>query len=802
MSIDLSKKNLSGILSYKLATLYDTDLKNASPEEMYRVLCAMLEELMSSKKMRFSKKIKAEQSKRVYYICMEFLIGRSLRNNLYNLGVYDTVKEIVEESGLQLEDVFQLEPDAGIGNGGLGRLAACFLDALATGQYAARGYSICYEYGIFRQKLEDGWQTELPDDWIYNHGDVWLQEKPTDAVEIRFGGKITENWKDGSPFIVHTDYQTVTAMPCDMLISGYDSEAVSTLRLFKAVSPKFDMAAFNNGNYQAAEGEIAKLTAISKVLYPNDNHPEGKELRLRQQYFLVSATINDIVRRHLKSYATLENLSDKVAIHINDTHPALGIAETMRILLDECGFSWERAWEITKATFAYTNHTVMKEALETWDENLVRTLLPRIYQIICEINRRFVEDLRRIGTPEDKVERMAIISGGKVKMANLSVHGSHSVNGVSSLHSQILKDTVFHDFYTLNPEKFTNVTNGIAYRRWLQAGNPGLYNLMCRLSGGDVSKDAMLLEKGLKYQDDRAVLDEVRAIKRDNKLRFNKFVKDTTGQELNPDSIYDVQVKRMHEYKRQHLNALHILSLYNYIKENPNAPFTPRTFIFAAKAAPGYYIAKQIIRLIWSIAKLIDSDPAMKGKLKVIYLEDYRVTLSEILMPAADISEQISLAGTEASGTGNMKLMLNGAVTLGTLDGANVEIHNEVGDDNIVLFGMRNEDVVALKAKGYSPKDWYNADPVLKQSVDMLSSGIMGNNFSDITGGLLYNDPFMVLADFDSYRKAQQKVGTLYEDPYGFAKKSFINTCKAGVFAADRAIAQYAENIWHIKPLK
>ena len=808
MSIDLSKKNLSGILSYKLATLYDTDLKNASPEEMYRVLCATLEELMSSKKMRFSKKIKAEQSKRVYYICMEFLIGRSLRNNLYNLGVYDTVKEIVEESGLQLEDVFQLEPDAGIGNGGLGRLAACFLDALATGQYAARGYSICYEYGIFRQKLEDGWQTELPDFWLPG-GECWLLPRPELAKEVRFDGHIREWWgENGLHHVEHEDATVVVAQPYDMMVAGKDGRGVSTLRLWKATAPGMDMSLFNQGEYMRAMEQKAMAEVITQVLYPADNHREGKSLRLSQQYFLVSATLQDICAKHKAKYGTLENFAHKHVLHINDTHPTLVIPELMRILMDENDMSWEQAWNITSQSVAYTNHTVMPEALECWPVSLVQELMPRVMQIIYEINERFCKELWNY-FPNDfqKISKLAIVADDTVRMAHLAIAGSFSINGVSALHSEILKERVFTDFYKIYSSKFCNVTNGIAHRRWLCEANPELAELIESKIGTGYRTHPSELQVLNNYADDKELLDKLGEIKRHNKQRLADYIKEHNGIEVNMDSIFDVQVKRLHEYKRQMLNILHIISLYHKLKDNPDMDFVPRTFIFGSKAAPGYAVAKKTIQLINSISKMIDNDPAVRDKLKVVFLEDYKVSLAEIIMPAAEVSEQISIAGKEASGTGNMKFMMNGALTIGTMDGANVEICEAVGKENIFIFGMETPEAEALAASGsYEPMVIYQNDPVIRRVLDQMIHGFGdGVDYTDIANLLLHGgnggpaDRYMSLKDFASYAAAQERVSEVYRNQDQWNRMALINIANSGRFAADRSIAEYAQNIWRVK---
>ena len=585
------------------------------------------------------------------------------------------------------------------------------------------------------------------------------------------------------------------AVPYDLFVSGYNSEAVSKLRLWKAEMADFDMSMFNQGDYQKALSKNIISQAITKVLYPNDNHAEGKSLRLRQQYFLCAASIGDIVNQHMSVYGTLDNLHEKVAIHINDTHPTLAIPELMRVLLDDCGYSWDKAWHIVTNTFAYTNHTVMPEALEKWDCNLLKSVCPRIFSIIIEINERYCKDLWERYKDQAKVSHMSIVEDNKVKMATLCVHACHSVNGVAKIHSEIIKKETFKDEYLDTPTKFKNVTNGIAYRRWLYQSNEGLTDLLCEKIGDGFLKNAAELSKLAVFKDDKDVLDRLAKIKLDNKKSFAKYVKNQYGVVLNTDSIFDVQVKRLHEYKRQQLNALNIIAQYNYLKANPNADFVPKTYIFAAKAAPGYYMAKQIIKLIWNISQELKKDKKLNEKLNVIFLEDYNVSLSEILMPAANISEQISLAGTEASGTGNMKLMINGAITLGTLDGANVEIHEQVGDDNIIIFGMSVDEVNACKS-GYKPMDIYNSNAVVKQAIDTLQYGINGQQFNEIADSLKNSDPYMALKDFDSYQKAQAYASECYKDQTKWQKMSLANIAGAGIFSADRSVEDYARDIW------
>ena len=776
-----------------LETVFHVTPEEATDEHFYKAVTLICRDMMHDDYADFTNQANKEGKKTVYYLCMEFLMGRSLKNNLSNLGFEKTVESALKEFGVNLDKVYNMEPDAGLGNGGLGRLAACFLDGLASQGYPAMGYSLRYEYGIFNQKLVDGWQTELPDFWLPG-GSVWLHAHPEKAVEISFNGNMIEDWIDGNHKVEMVNDTKVLAIPYDMLVAGADGKGVSRLRLWAADSKDFDMQLFNDGEYLRAVEQKAMAESITKVLYPGDNHSEGKSLRLNQQYFLVSATIQDIIKRHLRVYKTLDNLPDKVAIHMNDTHPVLAVPELMRILLDECGYRWDDAWSIVSRTIAYTNHTVMKEALECWSEEMFRTKLPRIYQIVCEINRRYCYDLVSKGVPQDKVNRMSIIFDGYVRMANLAVMASYKVNGVSALHSDILKDTVFSDFYQDTPWKFTNVTNGIAHRRWLCQANPGLCAFITERIGDGFKSDAAELKKLEKFICDRASLDALADIKRQNKMRMSEVIRKTSGITVDPDSIFDVQVKRLHEYKRQLMNALHILATYQYLCDNPSADFAPRTYIFGAKAAPGYYFAKQIIQFIVKLSEIINNDNRVNGKLKVVYLENYRVTVAEQLIPAAEISEQISLAGTEASGTSNMKFMINGAVTLGTLDGANVEIFDAVGKENMVLFGMSTPEVNHAKAKGYNPRYFYETDPVIRRAIDWL----LNSEFRAIGENLINSDPYMVLADFASYAQAQAQSSRLYQDRNLWNSMSLKNIANAGIFAADRSINDYARDIWNI----
>ena len=799
MNYALSKKKAKELLSAKLSHFMGVSPEEATDEQYYKAIALILRDMMSQGRAEFSEEADKAGTKKIYYLCMEFLMGRSLKNNLYNLNLTDVFESVLADYGVKLENLYACEPDAGLGNGGLGRLAACYLDGLATQGYPARGYSILYEAGIFKQKLVDGWQTELPDFWLPG-GDVWLVPHEESTLEVRFEGEVHDSWDNQFHHVELVNYKPVQAVPYDMYVAGKDGKGISVLRLWSAKAPALDMSLFNQGDYMRAMEQNAMAEVISKVLYPADNHPEGKSLRLRQQYFLVSASVQDIVHRHLRVYGTMDNFAEKAAVHINDTHPTLAVPELMRILLDECGYGWDDAWKIVTNAIAYTNHTVMKEALECWPEDLYKRLMPRIWQITKEIDNRFRNFVWQATQNADQVERMAIMSNGVVRMANLCVASAHSVNGVSALHSEILKESVFHDFYMLTPNKFKNVTNGIAHRRWLCQSNPELTKLLEELIGGGFVYHADELLKLREYKDDPSVLEALERIKRHNKEAFAEHVKKNTGIVLDPDSIFDVQVKRLHEYKRQHLNALNILTEYLAIKANPNAEVTPHTYIFGAKAAPGYFMAKKIISFICALGDLINNDPDVRGRLKVVYCEDYNVTMAENLMPAADISEQISLAGTEASGTGNMKLMLNGAITLGTMDGANIEIFDAVGEDNIFIFGMKTPEVEQLKRRGYNPQNYYNNNAELHNTIDFINRvGIAGKQFPEIGGTLLNNDPYMVLADFADYRRAQQEAVRTYADRTAWNQKSLMNISGAGRFAADRAINEYARDIWHTK---
>ena len=797
-----TKREFEKLLKDKLMSECNVTIDAASADQIYRCLAMITRQIMSDRQKQYQSKVLGEGKKQVYYLCMEFLMGRSLRTSLFNLGLNEVAESVLADADVKIDTIYEQEPDAGLGNGGLGRLAACYLDGMATDGIPGTGYSILYEYGIFKQKIVDGWQQETADNWLPG-GQVWIKSHPDQAQEIRFDGQAIETWEGGFHHVKYENYNSVIAVPNDMYVAGYGSNGVSKLRLWQAKAPSFDMSSFNAGNYNTAISQSASAELISKILYPNDNHTEGKILRLRQQYFFSAASIADILQNHLNQYGTLDNLADKVAIQLNDTHPTVAIPEMMRILLDECSYEWDAAFDICRKVFAYTNHTVMSEALEKWNADIFRNTLPRIWQIVCEMDRRCRADLAK-AFPGDqgKIDYMAIIGDNQVRTANICAYTCHAINGVSKLHSEIIKDSVFHDYFLYKPQAFKNVTNGIAYRRWLLCSNPGLTHLLEETIGDGFKTDAAELKKLEKFVDDKTVQAAAAKVKRENKANFANYLQKATGQVIDPDSIFDCQVKRMHEYKRQHLNALNIAAQYLYLKENPNADFIPKTYIFGAKAAPGYYMAKQMIRMICKLGKLIDEDPAVRGKLRIVYLEDYCVSLSERLMPASEVSEQISLAGTEASGTGNMKFMLNGAITLGTLDGANVEIADAAGHENEIIFGMLTPEVNALKGMGYHPNAFISGDNTAMAVLDFLEKGWNGENFSEVTSNLRNSDPYMVMADFKDYRRAQHDLQELYRDKQKWNHMSLKNISNAGIFSADRSIMDYARDIWGATPVK
>ena len=792
----------------KLARYFAITPEKATEEQMYKAVSLVVRDILLQKKQENNARIAEGKYKRVYYICMEFLIGRSLKNNLFNLGLTQQFDECLKGMKFSLDSIFERESDAGLGNGGLGRLASCFMDSLATLNYPAMGFTIRYEYGLFRQRIVDNQQVELPDMWLPS-GEVWMMPRSDKRFTVNLGGRVEEYERDGKLHVNYVDSTKLDAIAYDVMISGYgDNAGVSVLRLWSATSTtQFDMRSFSQGDYEKAMQRENEAAVISKVLYPSDDHSQGKQLRLQQEYFLVSASLQSIIKDHLRLYKSLKNLPDKAVIHANDTHPALAIPELMRLLMDEYDFSWDEAWDITSRTVNYTNHTVMAEALEKWDETTFRMVLPRIYAITCEINRRFIAAMEARNTDGAKIGNMQIINNGQVKMANLCVIGSQRVNGVSALHSEIIKDTIFNDFNEVYPDRFTNVTNGITHRRWLIQSNPNLSGLISELIGDDFYTKPETLETLVKFAGDKTVLEKIGKIKHKNKNDYADYVKRTTGFVLNPESRFDTQIKRLHEYKRQLLNVLKIVNYYLDLLDNPEKNVTPQTFIFGAKAAGSYMHAKRIIQLINCLSQEIQKNPKVKQKLDVMFVENYNVTQAEHLIPASEVSEQISLAGKEASGTSNMKFMINGAVTLGTLDGANVEIGERVGDDNIFIFGLKTEEVERAWRAGYNSSTIYTHNDKIKRVVDRLRVGFDGESFSDIADYLIagsYNvaDPYMCLLDFDDYEKAAARMDAAYADKQRWNKMALINIAQAGIFSSDRSIADYAKGIWKLKRVK
>ena len=797
MTNQISRDEMRSAIEDKLCAHFGVTGSNATDAQVFQASAIVIREIMS-RYLAFGADKKPDRE--VHYMSMEFLMGRSLMKNAFNLGVSEALCGALEDLGRNAADIFEEEPDAGLGNGGLGRLAACYMDSMATLGIPATGYSICYELGIFRQKIVDGKQTEVADDWR-SAAESWLIPRSEDAVEVRFGGQISPHWDSfGHYHAEHTGYTTVTAVPRDMLIAGYGGSEINTLRLWDARSTSaLDMYLFSEGEYVKSMEQRTMSEVITKVLYPADDHVQGKILRLKQQYFFVSATAQSIVKKHVKKYGDVRSFHKHNIIQINDTHPAMVIPELMRIFMDEYGLGWDEAWETVKNSVAYTNHTVMSEALEKWPQDLLQNLMPRVWEILCEINRRWCEYLKNAFGNSERVGRNLIIQNGQVHMANLCLSAVSKINGVSALHGEILRKELFADICSISPERFTYVTNGIDHRRWLAQINPGLHGLVTDLLGSDdylVHPEA--LSRLADFAGESAVLDRVAEIKSANKERFAHFLMKNDGFRLDTGAILDVQVKRLHEYKRQLMCAMLIAALQNRLRNSPNADFTPRSFVFGAKAAAGYHTAKRIIELICSLANDVNSDPACKGKLQVCFMENYRVSAAEALMPAAQVSEQISTAGKEASGTGNMKLMLNGAVTIGTLDGANVEMYERLGDENMFLFGLHSDEVTALKARGYEPKLIADSDPELTAVLARFSAGFAdGKSYSDLVSQLLYNgDPYMLIADFRSYLNTHDRMYTLLADKRELARLSLINTAQSGIFAADRAVKEYAENIW------
>jgi len=808
LGIKLTEQRALQLIEDDLLKYVGIKLKDASINDFYKALANICHDILLEKREKYHARVVKAPAKRMHYLCMEFLLGRNLKSTLFNLGLDKVFTSALKSINVDIDDVYDVENDAGLGNGGLGRLAACFMDSLATLGYPSMGHSILYEYGLFKQKIVDGEQIELIDAWR-STGDVWLQKRPEKTVIIKFGGNVIENVVDGKVVPEYHNYTEVQAVPYDMILSGHDSNGVSILRLWEAKSVNaFDLNSFSQGAYVQAVAKASEVEMISKVLYPADDHTEGKTLRLEQQYFLVSAALQNIVATHIHRYKSLKTLDDLVVIHINDTHPALCIPELMRILMDEYSWGWDEAWKLVNKVINYTNHTVLMEALEKWDETLFKTTLPRIYQIVKEINRRFVKDM--LDSHQDdfdlnQIEKMSIISQNQVRMANLSVIASHKVNGVSELHSDIIKKQLFGNFSKLYPSKFTNVTNGIAHRRWLCQSNERLTSLLDKTIGNAYYYDADKLKTLLKYDDDKTFLSNLAKVKQENKKEFAKYLFKTQGVKINPNARFDVHVKRIHEYKRQLLNVLKIIYLYSELLENPDKEVTPQVFFFGGKSAAKYYMAKRIIKLICKLSKEIDKNPKIADKLKVVFLENYNVSLAERIIPATDVSEQISLAGKEASGTGNMKFMINGALTLGTYDGANVEMCKCVGRDNIFIFGLTADKVDEAWKIGYDPKSIVDKNSKIAKVISMLNKGFDGEKFDDIARYLTQGnrpDPYMCLIDFDSYLNAYTKMDETYNNKEKWNKMCLVNIAKAGFFAADRSIEDYAKNIWKLGVIK
>ena len=800
-----------------LKTQFRVELDNASQQQIYQAVAYALKEWIIEDWMDTQKTYEEKDPKILYYMSMEFLMGRALGNNLINMSMYGEVKEALDELGVDLNAVEDQEPDPALGNGGLGRLAACFLDSLATLGYAAYGCGIRYQYGMFKQKIKDGYQIEVPDEWLKN-GNPFELKRPEYAKEVRFGGNIRTEYDEetGRTNFIQENYQSVMAVPFDYPIVGYGNHIVNTLRIWDAEAiTDFQLDSFDKGEYDKAVEQKNLAKNIVEVLYPNDNHYEGKELRLKQQYFFVSASLQAAVAKYKKNHDDITKLYEKMTIQMNDTHPTVSVAELMRILMDEEGLGWDEAWEVTTKTCAYTNHTIMAEALEKWPIDLFSKLLPRVYQIVEEIDRRFVNKIREMYPGnEEKVKKMAILWDGQVRMAHMAIAAGYSVNGVAKLHTEILKNQELKDFYQMMPEKFNNKTNGITQRRFLMHGNPLLADWVTKKLGTDTWATDLSLMSGLKkYVDDPKAQKEFMDIKLQNKKRLAKYILEHNGVEVDPTSIFDVQVKRLHEYKRQLMNILHVMYLYNQLKKNPNMKFYPRTFIFGAKAAAGYLRAKQTIKLINSVADKVNNDASIKGKLKVVFIEDYRVSNAEWIFAAADVSEQISTASKEASGTGNMKFMLNGAPTLGTMDGANVEIVDEVGAENAFIFGMSSEEVINYENNGgYHPYEIYQNDKDIHEVLDQLVDGTYANGdpelYKDLYQSLLFGDTgsqadmYFILKDFRSYAEAQKKVEEAYRDTKGWAKMAMTNTAGCGKFSSDRTIQEYVDDIWHLDKIR
>ena len=803
------KEKFKKELESNVRMLFRRKLEEATPQQIYQAVAYSVKDDIIDNWIETHKAYEKQDKKMVYYMSMEFLMGRALGNNMINLLCYDDVRETLEELGLDLNLIEDQEPDAALGNGGLGRLAACFLDSLATLGYPAYGCGIRYRYGMFKQKIENGYQVEVPDNWL-KYGNPFEIKRDEYAVEVKFGGYVDVEMHNGRQKFVQKGYQSVRAVPYDMPIVGYGNHIVNTLRIWDAEAiNNFNLDSFDKGEYQKAVEQENLARTICEVLYPNDNHMAGKELRLKQQYFFISASVQRAIAKYKETHDDIRKFHEKVTFQLNDTHPTVAVAELMRILVDEEGLEWDEAWEITRKTCAYTNHTIMAEALEKWPIELFSRLLPRVYQIVEEINRRFVIEIQnKYPGDQEKIRKMAILYDGQVRMAHLAIAGSYSVNGVARLHTDILKKRELKDFYEMMPEKFNNKTNGITQRRFLLHGNPLLASWVTDKIGDDWITNLDHLKHLKVYVDDEKCQQEFMNIKYQNKVRLAKYILEHNGVEVNPRSIFDVQVKRLHEYKRQLLNILHVIYLYDQIKKHPEMDFYPRTFIFGAKASAGYARAKKIIKLINSVADVVNNDASIEGKLKVVFIENYRVSNAEMIFAAADVSEQISTASKEASGTGNMKFMLNGAPTLGTMDGANVEIVDEVGKENAFIFGLSADEVINYENNGgYDPRVIYNTDDEIRQVLTELVNGTFSSDtelFRDLYNSLLNQnggeraDQYFILADFRSYAAAQKKVEEAYKDEKGWARMAMLNTACAGKFTSDRTIQEYVDDIWHL----
>ncbi len=805
---DFDKESFKKEVAKNVKTLYRKSIDEATNQQVFQAVCYAVKDDIIDRWIATHKEYEKKNAKTVYYLSMEFLMGRALGNNLINLTYYDSVKEALAELGFDLNFIEDQEPDAALGNGGLGRLAACFLDSLATLGYPAYGCGIRYKYGMFKQGIKDGYQVELPDDWLRD-GNPFEVKRSEYAVEVKFGGYVRVENKNGKNYFIQEDYQSVRAVPYDLPVIGYGNNVVNTLRIWDAEAmQEFCLDSFDKGEYQKAVEQQNLAKTIVEVLYPNDNHYAGKELRLRQQYFFISASVQRAILKFKETNKDIHKLPDKVTFQMNDTHPTVAVAELMRILMDVEGLEWDDAWDITCRTCAYTNHTIMAEALEKWPIELFSRLLPRVYQIVEEINRRYVLKIQEMYPGnQDKVRSMAILYDGQVKMAHLAIAGSYSVNGVAALHTKILEERELKDFYEMRPEQFNNKTNGITQRRFLLHANPLLASWITDKIGDEWITKLTHLKKLKVYVDDEKCQQEFMNIKYQNKIRLANYIKEHNGIDVDPRSIFDVQVKRLHEYKRQLLNILHVMHLYNRLKTEPGFDMYPRTFIFGAKASAGYKRAKLIIKLINSVADVVNNDESIDGKIKVVFIENYRVSNAEIIFAAADVSEQISTASREASGTGNMKFMLNGAPTLGTMDGANVEIVEEVGIDNAFIFGLSAEEVMKYEREGgYNPMDIYNNNQAVRRVLTQLIDGTYAKDdpdrFRDLYDSLTKEDVYFILKDFDSYAEAQQRVDAAYRDEKKWAKMAMLNTAMAGKFSSDRTIEEYAKEIWHLKKVK